>query len=151
MNAARWFLSLAFWREFLFEKQRHGATASEMHEQSGEFAYHLGAAIRILLAPWRRGTLKLRRNLLRKIVAGMDRIAVANEEMAWAHRTGRVTDIVIRDVANSFIEASEAQAEQLAMHLRAQRDFARRRGETEEEIALAILSGVAGSDEGVPM
>lgn len=130
-NVARWALSLVFWREFLFDGQAHGATGRELQEESADFAYHAGAALRLLFAPWRSGKVTMRRNLFGWLVGGLDSVAEENEEMHHERVSGRYADLAARDATLR----RKALAEQLRAYVSAQRAA----GHSETEIAARLL------------
>lgn len=145
-NVSRWLLSLPFWREHIFENQSHGSAPVTMREESARFAYHLSEAIRVLLSPWLRGEVTMRRNLVRRMLAGLDLIAVTNEDIHFELSSGRLSDLAIRDEANGF--AHDLRGGLLAV-LRLHRDELRSAGIGEAEIARRIREGEP-DDEGVP-
>ena len=137
-NMARWVLSLPFWREFLFDDQRHGASSDEMQVEAAQFAEHLAKAIEVLLRPWIKGKVTLRRHLLHDIAVRLDRVANTNEDMHEERTHGRLADLAIRDYAHGY---GHPHTVQLTEHLRGFRDAERARGTPEAEIARRIAEG----------
>ena len=139
-NAARWLLSLAFWREALFEGQSHGASGEKMREQSGLFAYHLGQALRILFEPWFRGRVAIRRNVLSHAGSLLDQVAMSNEQVHQLRQEGRLADLAVRDALFGRAELASQFSEYVATR--------RRQGANEAQIATELLSWEEA--EGVP-
>ena len=137
-NMVRWVLSLPFWREFLFDDQRHGASSDEMQVEAAQFAEHLAKAIEVLLRPWIEGKVTLRRHLLHDIAGRLDRVAKTNEDMHEERAHGCLADLAIRDYAHGF---DYPNAVLLTEHLRRVRDAERARGTPEAEIARRIAEG----------
>ena len=146
-NATRFLLSVVFWREYLFEGQRHGEGSAAVDAEGDRFAYHLAEALRALLGPWLRGDVRTRRNLIRKAAFELDRVADTNEEMAEERHDGRFADLAIRDSVNGFVGRPSEELRQLVQHLKRVTEEDRRRGMDERESARRVLDGVSVSDE----
>jgi hypothetical protein len=138
-NATRWLLSIAFWREFLFEGQRHGQSVPDMQADAELFATHMAEAMRALLRPWLNGKVTTRQHLIRKAVFELDRLAMVNEDIATERHTGRFADSAIRDQVNGYVGSEDAR--ELRALLESARDKLRAEGVDERQIARMIRAG----------
>jgi hypothetical protein len=143
-NVIRWYLSVVFWREFLFDGQRHGQSRSDLKNDADLFAHHLAEATRALLRPWLEGKVTTRRNLIRRVAFALDQVAAINEGIAEARQSGREADLAIDDELNGQVGSTSTQLAELRYLLERDRDTDRQNGVSEGEIARRIREGVEG-------